>query len=134
MEPTSGRLGQPEAGTSVGTHITTSRIRQSCTACLQQARSQRDSVPVECPRGPLSMCVTTGTCMLYVRYVLSFFFCIFVATRSTVSIVKLRLIDTSTTVTLHVATTHPCGSDNTTHPHNVPYVLRKFLQTQNTLA
>ena len=34
------------------------------------------------------------------------------------SIVKLRLIDTSTTVILYIMTTHPC-SDNMTHPHNV---------------
>ena len=54
-----GRLGQPEAGTSVGTHIAPSRITQSCAARL--LRAHNDSVPVECPRGPLSMCITIGT-------------------------------------------------------------------------
>jgi len=42
------------------------------------------------------------------------------------SIVKLPLIDTSTTVILHVAMTHPaCSEHNMTHPHNV-HVLQKF--------
>jgi len=70
-----GRFWASEAGTSVGTHITPSRITQSCTARLHKRRAHNNSVPVECPRGPLSMCVTTGTySTLYVRYVLSFFF------------------------------------------------------------
>ena len=39
------------------------------------------ALPVECPRGPLSMCVTTSSiCCTYVWYVLFFFFCILVAT------------------------------------------------------
>jgi len=42
--------------------ITPSQITQSCTARhVYNRRAHNDSVPVECPRGPLSMCVTPCT-------------------------------------------------------------------------
>ena len=126
--PPLGRLGQPEAGTSVGTHITPSRITQSCTAWHVYNR-RAHNVPVECPRGPLSMCVTTGTYV--VRTVRTF---VSLSLHDLRSIVKLRLIDTSTT------TYHFTRRDDTpvyvaiirlTH---TTHVLRNFLLTQNTLA
>ena len=118
MEPTSGvwaslRLGQAWAciWQQVESH---SRARHFYNTGLLTTIAYRWSVPGAlywCVLLPVAVCCTYG---------LSFFFCVSLSLHDLRSIVKLRLIDTSTTVILHVATTHPC-SDNTTLHTTYPY-------------
>jgi len=118
-----GRLGQPEAD-QVESH--------SHAPHVYNRHAHNDSVPVECPRGPLLMCVTTGTYVVgTVRTVFLLLYpCRYVHYLR--SIVKLRLIDTSTTVILHFATTHPY-SNNTTHPQTYCMSCKIFCRRKTRL-
>ena len=107
MEPTSSgvwaslmRLGQ-----SYNTQSNHTVVHGTFTTCALTTIARTG----ECPRGPLSMCFTTGT-----------YICCTSLQHDLRSIVKLRLIDTSTTVILHTSRRHThVGRANTTHPQNV---------------
>jgi len=123
-------LGQPEAGTTMGTQITSSQITQSCTARLHNRQAHNDSLPVECPRGPLSMCVTTS---MYVAHMVCTVFLLLYPCCYMIYGLLLNY-DSSTQARLSFYTSW-------WHTHvaiiqliHTTYVLQNILQMQNTLA